>query len=195
MQTLVKKRQQRVTLILDSKSVTYDLLDIAEPNMEEAKEYMQTHSKLMGCTISDPNPRHPLPPQIFNDDEYCGDYDAFDMANEVDEMDQFLKLAPSITSNAEVKLGNGDVQNEDKSKEPSPEKEGNELNGPEAQENGEEEAPKEKSATPQNEKSPSPQKEKSPSPQKEKSPSPAVADGEDVKTSRENNADEAETED
>lgn len=87
------------------------------------------------------------------------------MANEVDEMEQFLKLAPSITPNAEVKLGNGDVQNEGKSKEPSPEKEGNELNGPDAQKNGEEEAPKEKS--------PSPQKEKSPTPQKEKSPSPA----------------------
>lgn len=68
----MKKRQQRVTLILDSKGVQYELLDIAEPNMEEAKEYMQNNSKLMGGTISDPNPRHPLPPQIFNDDEYCG---------------------------------------------------------------------------------------------------------------------------
>lgn len=68
----MKKRQQRVTLILDSKGVQYELLDIAEPNMEEAKEYMQNNSKLIGGTISDPNPRHPLPPQIFNDDEYCG---------------------------------------------------------------------------------------------------------------------------
>lgn len=40
--------------------------------MEEAKEFMQNNSKFMGGTISDPNPRHCLPPQLYNDDEYCG---------------------------------------------------------------------------------------------------------------------------
>lgn len=40
------------------------------------------------------------------------DYDQFDMANEIDEIEKFLKLAPddaTVTSNAEVHLGNGDV--------------------------------------------------------------------------------------
>ncbi|XP_060517449.1 SH3 domain-binding glutamic acid-rich protein homolog [Cylas formicarius] len=123
----VKKRQQRVLLILDSKNVKYEILDIAEPNMEEAKEYMQNNSKLLGGTIGDPNPRHPLPPQIFNEEEYCGDYDAFDMANELDEMEKFLKLAPGdtiITSNVETTLGNGEVVNDETkdAKEISPEK-------------------------------------------------------------------------
>ncbi|KAF7281473.1 hypothetical protein GWI33_004720 [Rhynchophorus ferrugineus] len=118
----VKKRQQKVLLILDSKKVTYEVLDIAEPNMEEAKEYMQNNSKLMGCTIGDPNPRHPLPPQIFNDDEYCGDYDAFDMANEIDEMEKFLKLAPGETASQEIHE-NGEIPDKVASKESSPAKE------------------------------------------------------------------------
>lgn len=40
------------------------------------------------------------------------DYDQFDMANEVDELEKFLKLAPddaTVTSNAEIHLGNGEV--------------------------------------------------------------------------------------
>ncbi|XP_066251031.1 SH3 domain-binding glutamic acid-rich protein homolog isoform X2 [Euwallacea similis] len=160
----VKKRQQRVTLILDSKNVQYELLDIAEPNMEEAKEYMQTNSKLMGCTIGDPTPRHPLPPQLFNDDEYCGDYDAFDMANEMDEMEKFLKLSPDevATSNAEIKLSNGDVPTtEGKSKEASPQKEESKMEEYEPQEKGEEENVIESEAPEQK------TKDKSPTPAKE----------------------------
>lgn len=40
------------------------------------------------------------------------DYDQFDMANEVDELEKFLKVAPddaTVTSNAEIHLGNGEV--------------------------------------------------------------------------------------
>ncbi|CAH0556618.1 unnamed protein product [Brassicogethes aeneus] len=111
----VKKRQQRVLLILDSKNIKYDVVDIAEPGSEEDKDFMHTNSASNGATISDPNPRHPLPPQIFNDDVYCGDYDGFDMANEIDEMEKFLKLAPddsspAVTSSAEIKLDNGNAK-------------------------------------------------------------------------------------
>ncbi|XP_063900034.1 SH3 domain-binding glutamic acid-rich protein homolog [Zophobas morio] len=114
----VKKRQQRVLLILDSKNVQYEVIDIAEPENEDKKDFMQNFSTSSGGTISDPNPRHPLPPQLFNDDDYCGDYDQFDMANEIDEMEKFLKLessdsAPTVTSNAEIKLGNGEIQSEE----------------------------------------------------------------------------------
>lgn len=62
----VKKRQQRVTMILDSKSITYDLVDITEPGKEDEKTYMQTNSK------SKDGSKNALPPQIFNDDVYCG---------------------------------------------------------------------------------------------------------------------------
>ncbi|CAG9837154.1 unnamed protein product [Diabrotica balteata] len=114
----VKKRQQRVLLILDSKSVKYEVIDIAEPGAEELKDFMQNKSTASGGTISDPNPRHPLPPQIFNDDEYCGDYDMFDMANEIDEMEKFLKVEPNSlgeqTATAEVQLKNGDISIDEK---------------------------------------------------------------------------------
>lgn len=43
------------------------------------------------------------------------DYEEFDMANEVDELEKFLKLAPddaTVTSNAEIHLGNGEVTEE-----------------------------------------------------------------------------------
>lgn len=68
----MKKRQQRVLLILDSKSIQYTVIDIAEPGAEESKDFMQNNSTAKGATISDPDPRHPLPPQLFNDEVYCG---------------------------------------------------------------------------------------------------------------------------
>lgn len=66
MRLQVKKRQQRVTMILDSKSITYDLVDITEPGKEDEKAYMQTNSKTKDGS------KNALPPQIFNDDVYCG---------------------------------------------------------------------------------------------------------------------------
>lgn len=59
-------------MILDSKNIKYEVIDIAEPGSEEEKDFMQNNSTANGSTISDPNPRHPLPPQIFNDKQYCG---------------------------------------------------------------------------------------------------------------------------
>lgn len=61
----MKKRQQRVTMILDSKNIQYTVIDIAEPGREGDKEFMQENSKTRDS-------KHPLPPQIFNGDHYCG---------------------------------------------------------------------------------------------------------------------------
>lgn len=68
----VKKRQQRVLMILDSKNIQYEVTDIAEPGKESDKEFMQEKSTNKGGTTSDGDPRHALPPQIFSDEEYCG---------------------------------------------------------------------------------------------------------------------------
>lgn len=59
-------------MILDSKKITYDVVDISEPGKEAEKELMQEKSTNKGATISDQDPRHALPPQIFADEEYCG---------------------------------------------------------------------------------------------------------------------------
>jgi SH3 domain-binding glutamic acid-rich protein len=103
----VKKRQQSVLMILDSKNIKYTTIDITEPGKEPEKEFMQANSTSKGGSVSDPNPRHALPPQLFNDQVYCGDFDDFDMANETDSLEQFLKLEPIDTTNvstAQVEL-------------------------------------------------------------------------------------------
>lgn len=51
-------------MILDSKSIKYDVIDITEPGKESDKEMMQEKSTHKGGTVSDPNPRHALPPQV-----------------------------------------------------------------------------------------------------------------------------------
>jgi glutaredoxin len=61
----VKKHQQRVLMILDSKNVEYVVVDITEPGKENEKEFMQQNSNAKES-------KHPLPPQIFNGEEYCG---------------------------------------------------------------------------------------------------------------------------
>jgi len=81
----VKKRQQRILMILESKSIEYIAIDITEPGNEEEKHFMQENAEARDS-------KHPLPPQIFNEQEYCGDYTGFDLANENDELEVFLKL-------------------------------------------------------------------------------------------------------
>ncbi|XP_052861937.1 SH3 domain-binding glutamic acid-rich protein homolog isoform X1 [Anopheles cruzii] len=115
----VKKRQQRVTMIMDSKHIEYSIIDITEPGQEGEKDFMQTNAAHKGCTISDPNPRHALPPQLFNDTEYCGDYDDFDLANEVDNLEVFLKVAPppAPVETTEHKNGEAAAAADDENKE------------------------------------------------------------------------------
>lgn len=88
-------------MILESKNIPYEVIDITEPGRESDKEFMQNKSTSNGATVSDPEPRHALPPQMFNDEDYCGDYDAFDLANEIDTLEQFLKVAPPVDVTAE----------------------------------------------------------------------------------------------
>lgn len=140
----VKKRQQRVLMILDSKNIKYEVIDITEPGKEDDKDFMQNNAKCNGGTVSDPNPRSPLPPQIFNDEEYCGDYDQFDMANEVDTLEQYLKLEIQSESlsgpDYEMSIVNGSV------KEASIEKTYNNSNVDASADNGNNEANEEASA-------------------------------------------------
>lgn len=52
-------------MILDSKNVDYVIIDITEPGKEMEKEFMQANSIARDS-------KYPFPPQIFNEDEYCG---------------------------------------------------------------------------------------------------------------------------
>jgi len=78
--------QQRIFMILNSLGIECEPVDIAAPGMDEAKDYMREKGK------KKEGQRNVLPPQIFNGEKYCGDYDDFDLANEDDELEEFLGI-------------------------------------------------------------------------------------------------------
>lgn len=59
-------------MILESRHIQFSVVDITEPGREPDKDFMQEKSTSLGATVSDTNPRHALPPQLFNDEQYCG---------------------------------------------------------------------------------------------------------------------------
>lgn len=52
-------------MILESKNVDYQVIDITEPGKEADKEFMQLNSMAKDS-------KYPLPPQLFNEEDYCG---------------------------------------------------------------------------------------------------------------------------
>ncbi|GAA6081664.1 SH3 domain-binding glutamic acid-rich-like protein 3 isoform X2 [Tachysurus ichikawai] len=77
----VKSQQAEVMRILESKNIQFELIDIAVSG--DLRQEMR---------ISSGNPSA-CPPQIFNDDQYCGDYEMFSEAVETDTVEKFLKIA------------------------------------------------------------------------------------------------------
>ncbi|XP_059837258.1 SH3 domain-binding glutamic acid-rich-like protein 3 [Hypanus sabinus] len=76
----LEKKQKHIESILSSKGIVYKLLDLSAN--EELKDEMRKK-------VGDPKA---MPPQIFNGDQYCGDYDAFFQAVESEQIESFLKL-------------------------------------------------------------------------------------------------------
>ncbi|KAM6899525.1 SH3 domain-binding glutamic acid-rich-like protein 3 [Xenentodon cancila] len=77
----VKSQQSEVMRILDSKSIKYELIDISVGG--ELRDEMRSKA---GDPVA-------APPQLFNEDQYCGNYEMFAEAVEADTVKQFLKLA------------------------------------------------------------------------------------------------------
>ncbi|XP_024862533.1 SH3 domain-binding glutamic acid-rich protein isoform X10 [Kryptolebias marmoratus] len=86
--TAIKKKQQDVVGFLEALKVDYAELDIAcnEQNRMWMRQNVPEEKK--------PANGIPLPPQIFNEDSYCGDYDTFFDAKEDNSVFAFLGLAP-----------------------------------------------------------------------------------------------------
>jgi glutaredoxin len=108
----VKKRQQRVMMILESKTIPYEAIDITEPGKENEKDFMMKNGKIRGDI------KYVQSPQIFNGEVYCGDYEDFDLANENDVLEEFLNT-PKIDRSSPAK--NGKVENGSGSREGSSE--------------------------------------------------------------------------
>lgn len=86
--TAIKKKQQDVVGFLEALKVDYTQLDIA--CNEENRMWMRQN------VPEDKKPANgiPLPPQIFNEEGYCGDYDTFFDAKEDNSVYAFLGLPP-----------------------------------------------------------------------------------------------------
>lgn len=76
----IKSQQSDVIRILDSKGIKYELIDISLGG--ELRDEMRNKA-------GDPTA---VPPQLFNEDQYCGNFEMFQEAVEEDAVEQFLKL-------------------------------------------------------------------------------------------------------
>ncbi|XP_053435574.1 adapter SH3BGRL-like [Nycticebus coucang] len=95
--TAIKKKQQDVLDFLQANKIGFKEKDIAtnEENRKWMRENVPENSR--------PAIGHPLPPQIFNENQYCGDYDAFFEAKENHAVYAFLRLTvPPGSKEAEI---------------------------------------------------------------------------------------------
>ncbi|XP_044057616.1 SH3 domain-binding glutamic acid-rich protein isoform X40 [Siniperca chuatsi] len=92
--TAIKKKQQDVVGFLEALKVDYTQLDIAcnEENRMWMRQNVPEEKK--------PTNGIPLPPQIFNEESYCGDYETFFDAKEDNSVYAFLGLPPPPGSKA-----------------------------------------------------------------------------------------------
>lgn len=100
----VRKKQQRVLFIMESLKIEHEVVDITEPGKEEEKALMRE-----ACAKHEKS--NSLPPQIFLNEDYLGDYSDFELANENDNLLAFLKMAANKNVE-EISKSNG-VKNGD----------------------------------------------------------------------------------
>uniref|UniRef100_UPI0037E8F587 SH3 domain-binding glutamic acid-rich protein isoform X33 n=1 Tax=Semicossyphus pulcher TaxID=241346 RepID=UPI0037E8F587 len=105
--TAIKKKQQDVVGFLEALKVDYTQLDIAcnEENRMWMRQNVPEEKK--------PTNGIPLPPQIFNEENYCGDYDTFFDAKEDNSVYAFLGLPPPPGSKARVEEEEGQEEADD----------------------------------------------------------------------------------
>ncbi|XP_034435762.1 SH3 domain-binding glutamic acid-rich-like protein 2 [Hippoglossus hippoglossus] len=88
----VKKYQQSVVGFLEANRISFQEIDITM--LEERRLWMYRNIP----RDKQPEKGNPLPPQIFSDDCYCGDYEDFFQAKENNTVFSFLGLSskPSV---------------------------------------------------------------------------------------------------
>ncbi|XP_075042311.1 adapter SH3BGRL [Mixophyes fleayi] len=86
--TSIKKQQQTVLGLLDAMKIEFEEKDIAAN--EENRKWMRENVPEDCRPVSG----NPLPPQIFSDNQYLGDYEAFFEARENNAVYSFLRMTP-----------------------------------------------------------------------------------------------------
>lgn len=83
----MKRKQEYVMSVLKARKIEYEEVDISDPTREAEKQFMREKTPPKeGRAV-------PLPPQIFNSDDYCGDYESFQDAVECNTVFELLKLS------------------------------------------------------------------------------------------------------
>ncbi|XP_053730122.1 SH3 domain-binding glutamic acid-rich protein isoform X12 [Synchiropus splendidus] len=105
--TAIKKKQQDVVAFLEALKVEYTQLDIAcnEENRMWMRQNVPEEKK--------PSNGIPLPPQIFNEESYCGDYETFFDAKEDNAVYSFLGLPPPHGSKTQAAEEEEEQEEED----------------------------------------------------------------------------------
>lgn len=80
----IENGQQTIFQVLKTRNIEYETIDIAAPGMQEQRKFMREKGKKKD------GQRFALPPQIFNGEEYRGNFEDFDIANEDDMLEEFL---------------------------------------------------------------------------------------------------------
>merc|ERR1712156_790091 len=99
---MIINEQHAILTVLKCLGIPIEEVDISAPGMDEQRDFMRSNGK------KKEGERNVLPPQIFNGDKYCGDYEDFDVANEDDELEEFLGIprkSPKFDPNAGTNTG------------------------------------------------------------------------------------------
>ncbi|XP_013408696.1 SH3 domain-binding glutamic acid-rich-like protein 3 isoform X3 [Lingula anatina] len=75
----IKKQQQKIQMVLSGKKIDAQYIDVS--SNDAAKKFMRESAG-----------EKSIPPQLFNGEEYLGDYAAFEKAVEDERLMDFLKL-------------------------------------------------------------------------------------------------------
>ncbi|XP_070589229.1 SH3 domain-binding glutamic acid-rich-like protein 2 isoform X1 [Erythrolamprus reginae] len=88
----IKKRQQDIVQFLEANKIDFEEVDITMSEDQRRWMYKNIPQDKL------PAQGNPLPPQIFINDEYCGDYDSFFESKESNTVFTFLRLKSNLAS-------------------------------------------------------------------------------------------------
>jgi len=95
----IENSQQVIQMVLTTRAIEFVTIDISAPGMQEMRRFMREKGKKRE------GQRNVLPPQIFNGEELRGDFEGFDIANEDDDLEEFLGIPRKNPKADPVKTG------------------------------------------------------------------------------------------
>lgn len=82
----IENEQQKILMVLKTRKKEFEVIDIMAPGNQNHRTFMRENGK------KKEGQRNAIPPQIFNGDQFKGDFEDFDIANEDDLLEEFLGI-------------------------------------------------------------------------------------------------------